>query len=141
MTVIVDTPVWSHAYRRARRSPHEQAVVDELSELILDERAVLIGVIRQEILTGISNDRHFEEVRLAMRGFAELEATASEFEEAAALHNRCRRRGIQGSPTDFLICAVAIRFDVPIFTTDRDFKRYAEATGVRLHTSRPSEPE
>ena len=33
----------------------------------------------------------------------------------------CRKQGIQGSHTDFLICAVAVNYDMEIFTYDKDF--------------------
>jgi predicted nucleic acid-binding protein len=45
----------------------------------------------------------------------------SDYERAAHVFNACRRKGIQGSNIDFLICAVAHRHAMPIFTLDRDF--------------------
>jgi hypothetical protein len=63
MTVLVDTPVWSFAYRRARRSVREQAIVAELVALIQREEAVLVGAIRQEVLSGINDAKQFEDVR------------------------------------------------------------------------------
>ena len=133
MSVLVDTPIWSFAYRRARRSPLEQAVVVELTLLIRREQAVLIGAIRQEVLSGINDSAHFESVRSTLRGFQELDLVGSDYERAAMLHNVCRRKGIQGSAIDFLICAVSLRYDASVFTTDGDFKRYAKLSGVRLH--------
>jgi hypothetical protein len=38
------------------------------------------------------------------------------------MFNMCQRRGIQGSNTDFLICAVAEMYELSIFTIDQDFK-------------------
>ena len=40
--------------------------------------------------------------------------------------NTCRAAGVQGSNTDFLICAAAERRQFSILTTGRDFVRYAE---------------
>ena len=134
MTVLVDTPVWSFAYRRARRSVREQAIVAELVALIQREEAVLVGAIRQEVLSGINDAKRFEDVRQTLRGFVELSATTADYELAAALNNLCRVNGIQGSSTDYLICAIAIRYDAAIFTTDGDFARYAKLTAIRLHT-------
>ena len=42
-------------------------------------------------------------------------------------------RGIQGSNTDYLICALALRLHLPVFSLDHDFARYAHILGVRLH--------
>jgi hypothetical protein len=51
----VDTPVWSLALRRKPKDlhPDERRRVDALTDLVRDGRAVLIGPIRQEVLSGI----------------------------------------------------------------------------------------
>ena len=41
--------------------------------------------------------------------------------------------GNQVSNTDYLICAIALRLDLPVFSTDRDFPRYENGLNVRLH--------
>jgi hypothetical protein len=38
--------------------------------------------------------------------------------------NTLRSKGIQGSNTDFLICAVSTRNNMPIFSNDNDFNHY-----------------
>jgi predicted nucleic acid-binding protein len=58
------------------------------------------------------------------------------YELAAALANECRKHGIQGSHTDFLICAAGRHNDLAIFTLDKDFERYRPHTGIRLHVVR-----
>jgi predicted nucleic acid-binding protein len=47
--------------------------------------------------------------------------------------NTCRAAGVAGSAIDFLICAVTRRRGLAIFTTDRDFSRYAAAVPVKLY--------
>jgi len=42
-------------------------------------------------------------------------------------------RGVAGSAIDFLICAIALRRNWQIFTTDRDFIRYAEVLALKLY--------
>jgi predicted nucleic acid-binding protein len=133
MTVLVDTPIWSCAYRRTQHSIQEASLIAELIDLIRREEAVFIGAICQELLSGINNKDLFEDVRTAMRGFVELSATLADYELAATYFNACRRQGVQGSATDFLICAVATSYGATIFTTDRDFERYAQVLGIRLH--------
>jgi predicted nucleic acid-binding protein len=46
-----------------------------------------------------------------------------------------RSKGIQGSNTDFLICAAAVRRDMAIFTIDKDFLRFAKCLPIVLHES------
>jgi predicted nucleic acid-binding protein len=55
-----------------------------------------------------------------------------DYESAAELCKHCRKNGVQGSHIDFLICAVAKRIDVPIFTTDKDFPNYQKAISIKL---------
>jgi hypothetical protein len=55
------------------------------------------------------------------------------YELAAYFFNTCRSRGIQGSNTDFLICAVASRRSISIFSIDRDFGAYEKMLDIRRH--------
>ena len=130
MNVLVDTSVWSLALRRARRI--DDAVPRELAELIQEGRVTIIGPVRQELLSGIKSRPQFEQLREHLRAFPDLELDSVDYEDAAAAYNRCRERGIQGSNTDFVICAVALRRDLAIFTTDGDFKLFARALRFQL---------
>jgi predicted nucleic acid-binding protein len=134
VNVLVDTSVWSLALRRARKI--DDALPRELAELIQEGRVIMIGPVRQELLSGIKSKPQFEQLRDHLRAFPDLELDSSDYEDAAEAYNRCSERGIQGSNTDFLICAVATRRDLGVFTTDGDFKRYARVLNVRLHELR-----
>ena len=137
MTVLVDTPIWSLALRRKRDdlSEREQRLTEALAELIRDARAQIIGVIRQELLSGMREAERFEKLREYLRAFAEPVLEVQDYEQAAEMHNQCRARGITGSAIDFLICAVAHQRDWRVFTTDRDFERYGEVLPVKLYVA------
>jgi predicted nucleic acid-binding protein len=134
VNVLVDTPIWSLAFRRREAQSHASA--QELAELIREGRAQLLGVIRQELLSGVKAARQFDELRLRLRAFPDVVVDTDDHEQAAAFFNHCRSRGIQGSAVDLLICAVAARRDFAIFTTDGDFPRYALVLPIRLHAAR-----
>ena len=136
MKVVVDTTIWSLALRRQRPTPKEQMLIDELSELVRELRAVLIGPIRQEVLSGIPDPTKFEVVRQHLEPFDDLPIVEADYEEAARIFNACRMKGVQGSHIDFLICAVAIRHSAAVFTTDQDFTNYAKHLGLELHKPR-----
>jgi predicted nucleic acid-binding protein len=93
----------------------------------------MLGVVRQELLSGIKLKLQFELLREHLRSFPDFELETADYEEAAAAFNRCRERGMQGSNTDFLICAAALRRELSIYTKDGDFKRYARALKLELH--------
>jgi len=135
MLVLVDTPIWSLALRRraADLNPREQRLITALRELIQNGRAQLVGPVRQELLSGIREESSFKKLRDHLRAFEQVPLEVADYEEAARLNNHCRARGIAGSAIDFLICAIGLRRGWQIFTSDRDFPRYAEVTPVKLY--------
>lgn len=130
MKVLVDTSVWSLALRR-RAPAHEAA--DELRRLVAHGRAAMIGPIRQEILSGLRDAAAFSRLCDHLRAFPDESVERVDYERAAEHFNTCRAAGIEGSNTDFLICAVAERHAMSILTTDEDFTRCAALLPVRLH--------
>jgi predicted nucleic acid-binding protein len=132
--VLVDTSVWSLAYRRSAVPPDPHAA--ELAHLIREGRAFIIGPVRQEILSGIKLAAQFNLLRTALRAFPDLLVNSFDYETAAGFFNRCRARGIQGTHIDFLICAVASRRSMSILTTDKDFAAFARVLRIRLHEKR-----
>jgi predicted nucleic acid-binding protein len=131
MKVLVDTSVWSLALRRG--SDSTATPVRELQNLITDNRVQMIGPIRQELLSGIREEKQFKELETHLSAFPDLPVTAEDYVTAARFFNLCRANGIQGSNTDFLICAVAVRHRLAIFTTDKDFTLYAKQLPIALH--------
>lgn len=135
MKVLVDTAIWSLALRR-RGDTYDEPLVTELATLIEEGRVAMVGPVRQELLSGIRDAAHFDRLRDHLRAFADTGITVEDYEEAALLYNRCRAKGIQGSNTDFLICAVAIRKQFPIFTTDADFVHFTKVAPLVLYQVR-----
>jgi predicted nucleic acid-binding protein len=138
MNVLVDTSVWSLALRRNSENLNatEKFIVAELSELVREGRARLIGLVRQELLSGIRTTEHFENLRLHLRSFPDEPIDTSDHEEAAKAGNRCRGKGIIVSIVDILICAVAIKREWAIFTMDPDFTNYVKVLPISIHMPR-----
>jgi predicted nucleic acid-binding protein len=130
LKVLVDTPIWSYALRS--NNPKYQDVIDLLTSLIHEQRAIIIGPIRQEILSGYSDLSRFNTIREKLSYFENTPILDADYELAAEFSNKCRKEGVQGSHTDFLICATATRLDAPVFTSDGDFEHYKKIIPVRL---------
>ncbi|MEO1691147.1 MAG: PIN domain-containing protein [Cyanobacteria bacterium J06631_6] len=64
--------------------------------------------------------------------FLYLKLDAEDYELAAEYFNICRRHGIQGANTDFLICATANRRNYEILTTDKDFISFSQYVSIAL---------
>jgi len=138
MNVLTDTSVFSLALRRKNESlsTSERLVVAELSELIREGRVRMIGLIRQELLSGIKAIEQYEKLRLHLRSFPDEVINTSDYEEAAKAGNRCRAKGLAVSIVDILLCAVAIKRQWAVFSTDPDFSSYAKVLPLRIHTPR-----
>jgi predicted nucleic acid-binding protein len=132
MQVLVDTCIWSEALRRVQvKSPH----VIALQELIIDHRVCMIGPIRQEILSGIRQKEHFQSLRDYLSAFPDLPIESADYECAAEFSNLLRSKGVQGSAIDFIICAVAHRYSLQIYTADNDFDYFAQHLPIQLYIS------
>jgi predicted nucleic acid-binding protein len=133
--VLVDTSVWSQALRRQKQetvSNTSLQVVQRLGSLIEDGRVAMLGPIRQELLSGIKTQAQFESLRHILSAFPDEKLDAEDYEMAANSFNACRQLGIQGSNTDFLICAVSLAKKWPIFSLDKDFERYQKCLPLIL---------
>jgi len=130
MNVIVDTSVWSLALRRPMRHGGPHLALFESAAL--ERRIALLGLVRQEVLSGIRHARQFERIRDDLREFEDVPLEIEDHEVAAHFFNQCRAKGIQGSVVDLLICAVSYRHKFPILTTDRDFDHFARLLPIRL---------
>jgi predicted nucleic acid-binding protein len=128
MKVLVDTSVWSYALRRNE----ENETAKKLAALILDSLVVMIGPVRQELLSGIPNESAFSSLKDKLAQFDDLPITTHDYETAAQYYNICRKHGVQGSHIDFLICSVAVNNELLIYTTDQDFTHFAKYLPLRL---------
>lgn len=131
MSVLVDTVIWSQALRRRRDAADDQQV-DVLRRMIEQGQVRMVGPIRQELLSGIAHTEQFDRLQVTLAAFPDEPIVTGDYESAARMFNTCRAKGVQGSHTDFLICAVASRLGDAIFTADADFARYAEHLPIKL---------
>ena len=129
MKVLVDTCVWSKTLRH--KSPDSE-ITDKIKELIRNRRIVIIGPIRQELLSGISDISQFNKLKDMLSAFEDITLESKHFIKAAEFSNICRQKGVQGSTIDFLICAVANIENLIVFTTDKDFENYQKYLPIKL---------
>jgi len=126
MKTIVDTCVWSLALRR--QDPSKLTAVDlqiiaQLQEAIREGRVIIIGPIRQEILSGIRNKARFAKTQALLDPFRDEEIAAEDFVDAARLFSICRDHSVACGAVDILICAIAARLHYDILTNDQGLRR------------------
>ena len=138
MNVLVDTSIWSLALRRKAHHPNpvERAAVAEVTNLVQEGRGRIIGLVCQELLSGIKTSSQYERLRVVLRSFPDEPVTTADYEAAAKAGNDCRARGVAVSVSDILICAIAMARDWSVFAADPDFKSYARILPLKLHAPR-----
>jgi predicted nucleic acid-binding protein len=132
--VLVDTNVWSLALRRASESlsPTERRLSVAMADLVRERRAILFGIVRQEVLSGVTDRKRFELLRDHLAVFPDEPVLTADHVRAAEMFNACRTRGVQCAAIDILLCAAAERLAAPIFTTDADFEVYGRHIPVAI---------
>ena len=107
MSVLVDTSVWSLAFRRD--FPPATPELDELRRLLVGGDVVITtGFVLQELLQGFV-PRHAQEQILAR--FASVPVLVPSIEDhvgAASVRNTCRIAGVQLGTIDALLAQLAI---------------------------------
>jgi len=129
MKILVDTCIWSQVLRKITPNLN---LTKQLKDFVNDGRVVIIGPIRQELLSGISNPTQFNKLKRTLSFFEDIILKTDYFVKAAEFSNICRKNGIQGSTTDFLICAVANLEKLSIFTVDNGFINYNKYLKLKL---------
>jgi predicted nucleic acid-binding protein len=130
MRVLVDTCVWSLAFRRG--GPAHPAAERLAALLAGDDEVVLTGTILQEVLQAFRDATVARRVAPHLEDLPLLPLRRELFVEAAALHRACAARGLGATTVDCQIAAAAIAYRCQLLTTDRDFERIAELSALRL---------
>jgi predicted nucleic acid-binding protein len=124
--VLVDTSAWIEVFRRPPRLAIEE-VVD------FDEIVTCLPVV-QEVLQGFISEDAFRIGRDAMLALPMVESPLGPdlFLEGVDLYRRARRAGITiRSGIDCLIAACAIRHDLTVLHSDRDYPALARISALR----------
>ena len=129
--LLVDTSVWSLAYRRD--TPPDVPQVNALrSALVGGERVAITGMILLELLRGFIPPRAQERILSDVAAVELIEPSRDDYVSAARLANTCRQSGVQLGSVDALLAQLAIANDLALLTTDRDFQNAARLIPLRL---------
>ncbi|MCC6642366.1 MAG: PIN domain-containing protein [Deltaproteobacteria bacterium] len=127
---MVDTSVWSLAYRRDTSPDH--AAVSALRDLLARGAVVTTGLVYLELLRGFTAVAARATVEADFAALPFLTPSRRDYEEAADHSLTCRRAGVQLSTVDAMIAAICISRDVALLTTDQDFVHAAAHVPLRL---------
>jgi len=131
MTLLVDTSVWSLAFRRDVEAIEPE--VQELKDALFGAEVVVItGLVLQELLQGFSGARAQSQIIERFAALPLLQPDRADHIAAAALRNLCRPSGVQLGTIDTLLAQLAIRHDLTLLTTDKDFTQAARHCALRV---------
>ena len=138
--ILLDTSVLSRVFRRQRPGPSESRLRAVLARLLAgDEPMALPGIVLQEVLSGIRNERSFVNLqRRLVRAFAIVNPTTTDYIEAARLKNKCLAKGFNASGPDCLIASIAIARGHRLFALDDDFVTLANHSALELFANDPT---
>ncbi len=90
-----------------------------------------------EVLAGARDEGHLQDLRRLLARPALIPTEPSDYEEAAAMHRRCRRQGETVTKlVDCLIGATAVRGSVSVLHSDSDFKVIARHSALIIDGGR-----
>lgn len=131
MSLLVDTSVWSLAFRRD--APPSCPEVDALrGALERGEPVVCTGLILQELLQGFTGAKSHDRLLQHFSALPFLVPDRTDYVEAAELHNHCRRSGVQLGTIDALIAQLCIRHELKLLSADADFRHAARFCPLQL---------
>jgi predicted nucleic acid-binding protein len=131
VTVLVDTSVWSLAFRRDQ--PPDVPEVTGLARMLeARELVVTTGLVLQELLQGFRGPKARKQILRRFSALPMLTPDLDDHIEAAALRNLCRRRGVQIGTIDALLAQLCLRHSLTLLSTDRDFVSVAKLSSLEL---------
>lgn len=129
--ILVDTSAWVEYLQGSGSTTHHR-----LRHLIENDRPLCTTeVVVMEVLAGARDEVHVGQLRRLLAA-CELVPTEglADFEAAASLYRECRREGeTVRALADCLVAAVAVRADLEVLESGRDFPALARHTPLRLY--------
>lgn len=129
--VLVDTSIWIDFFQN-----NESFYAKTLDGLIRDSnRAVIYGVVLQEVLQGIKDNTSYELTKERLSRLPFLDTNQETYIYAASLYRTLRRKGFTVPSIDTTIAAIAVLNRIPLFTNDEHFKAIERYSELKLFKS------
>lgn len=130
MNLLVDTSVWSLAFRRDD-SGHAPPVRALIRAIETGQSIYSTGLVLQELLQGFSGPKARSQILDRFSGLPFLVPSRDNHIGAAELRNKCRRAGVQIHTIDALLAQLCIAHDLLMLSTDRDFEEIAKHSELK----------
>lgn len=126
--ILIDSSVWVHYYR----PDGNDKIKDYVKKAIIQDLAAICGVVRVEILGGVTRKKEYELIDSDFSGFHNLTIDEETFMRAAELGSRHRKTGYSLPATDLIIAATALRHNATLYHIDAHFE-HITSSGLKTH--------
>jgi hypothetical protein len=131
VSLLVDTSVWSLAFRRdAEASIPAVEVLPHALEGA--DQVFTTGLVLQELLQGFAGSKARSQLIERFAALAFLQPDRDDHIEAAEVRNTCQRNGIQIGTIDAVLIQLCLRHDLVLLSTDNDFQSASKQIKFRL---------
>ena len=126
--VLVDTSAWIEFLRDTN-----SATCQRVRSLLQENKSIATcPAICMEVTAGARDENHLRSLQQLLSVADILPIRDADYEQAACLFRFCRQQGYSVRKIiDCLIAAVAIRDDIPLLHSDRDFDMLEQCTSLR----------
>ena len=115
--VIVDTSILIDFLKGSEK------YAEEITSLLLKNRAITTGIIIAELLQGIKNPKEEQNISELMTAINTLEISTELWIKTGKLSSSLRKKGISLPLTDIAIATLALEFNLYVFTIDKHFEQ------------------
>ena len=126
--VIIDTSAWIESFRAKVNQRFRLLIKD----LILQNRVLLPGIIKAELLRGAKTKKEFNRLADMLKGLTYLPVPDTFWDELAQFSFKLFRKGITVPLTDTYIALLCIENKASILHRDKHFDLIAEKAALKV---------
>lgn len=126
--VVIDTSAWIEAFR----PKGDKATADAVRRLVLDNRVLLPGLIKAELLRGAKSQAEFDYLKNLLSGLTYLPTPETFWDGLGEFSFSLFRKGITVPLTDTIIALHCIQQNAPLLHRDRHFDLISEFSELEI---------
>ena len=131
MSLLVDTSVWSLAFRRDLEAARPE--VNTLRHALDGgDQVFTTGLVLQELLQGFAGPKARSQLIDSFGALGFIQPDRQDHIEAAEVRNTCRRHGVQIGTIDAVLIQLSLKHDLVLLSSDHDFRSASRHIKFRL---------
>ncbi|MBI9082985.1 MAG: PIN domain-containing protein [Desulfobacterales bacterium] len=125
--VIIDTSIWIEAFR----PQGEKATADRVKGLVLDNRVLLPGLIKAELLRSAKSQAEFNQLKDLLSGLNYLPTPEPFWDDLSSFSFSLFRKGLAIPLVDTAIALLCLENNAPLFHRDHHFDLITKVTDLQ----------